>query len=123
MPLSRKTIVAIIDDDTAVRDALAAVLSGGGYQVVTFCSAARFLSAFESFAPDCLVVDVAMPTINGLDLVKALRAGGVTTPVIMMSGNADIALHHSLRVLGVASFLKKPFGGAQLLGAVQKLAL
>ena len=113
--------VVVVDDDEAVRDSLLVMLSLAGFQVATCKSGAEFLAELEHKTPDCLVLDVHMPDMNGLDLIARLNSVGCTIPVILISGNPDAATEAAARRLGVSHLLKKPFSGAVLIETVKSV--
>ena len=118
MPADRPT-VDVIDDDEAVRDSLALVLGSAGIAVRTHVSAAAFLAALPKEPADCIVTDVRMPGVSGIDLLRELRALGVHTPVIVMTGHGDVPLAVEAMKLGAVDFLEKPFEEDALLAAVR----
>ena len=119
MPADRPT-VDVIDDDEAVRDSLALVLGSAGIAVRTHVSAAAFLAALPTEPADCIVTDVRMPGVSGIDLLRELRALGVHTPVIVMTGHGDVPLAVEAMKLGALEFLEKPFDDRALLDGVAR---
>jgi len=111
----------IVDDDEAVRDSLSVMLSLAGVRVATFASCTDLLQALQQDTPDCLVLDVHMPVMNGLELLERLNASGFTMSVILISGNLDATTEAQARRLGVSHLLKKPFTGAALIEVVKRL--
>lgn len=111
--------VHIIDDDEAVRRTLAFALSEGGFATRSYPSAQKFLDVADELEPGCVVTDVRMPGINGLELVRNLKARGLTQSVIVMSAFADIELVVEAMKAGAADFLQKPFKSAALIAAVR----
>lgn len=110
-----------MDDDEAVRDSLSVMLSLAGFDVFACKSGAELLNLLADKAPDCLVVDVHMPAMNGLELVARLNALGVVVPVILISGNMEPATEAQARLLGVSHVLRKPFLGTVLIDTVKGL--
>jgi len=119
MPADRPT-VDVIDDDEAVRDSLALVLGSAGIAVRTHVSAAAFLAALPKEPADCIVTDVRMPGVSGIDLLRELRALGLHTPVIVMTGHGDVPLAVEAMKLGALEFLEKPFDDRALLDGVAR---
>ena len=119
MPADRPT-VDVIDDDEAVRDSLALVLGSAGIAVRTHVSAAAFLAALPKEPVDCIVTDVRMPGVSGIDLLRELRALGLHTPVIVMTGHGDVPLAVEAMKLGALEFLEKPFDDRALLDGVAR---
>jgi two-component system, LuxR family, response regulator FixJ len=115
-------VVHVIDDDPDVRQSLAFLLSTAGLPVRVHDSAVAFLKAAAGAQDGCIVTDVRMPGIDGLELQRRLRAQGNTTPVIVMTGHGDIALAVEAMKAGAVDFVEKPFDDEVLLGAI-KLAL
>ena len=110
-----------MDDDAAVRDSLLIMLTLADLSVETCQSGAELLLLLETHKPDCLVLDVHMPGMGGLEVLERLKALGYTIPVIMISGNMDDATRTSAHQAGVSRILKKPFSGAILVETIQEL--
>jgi len=113
-------IVFVIDDDRMIRDGLQSLIRSVGLRVETFGSAQDFLGSKRPDAPACLVLDVRMPGISGLDLQLKLRDGGIPIPVIFITGHGDIPMSVRAMKEGAHEFLTKPVRGQDLLDAVQK---
>ena len=111
-------IVFIVDDDPSVLKALTRLISFAGLNVVTFASPQEFLDHHDHNAPGCLVLDVAMPQINGLELHQMLVARGCDLPVIFLSGHGDIPMTVRAIKQGAVNFLTKPFRGKDLIAAI-----
>jgi two-component system, LuxR family, response regulator FixJ len=101
--------VHIIDDDDAVRDSLAVLLEIRGVPVVTYASAQAFLVAFADGADGCVVTDVQMPEMNGLELLAALKASGRRVPVIVATARSGRAMAAEAMAQGATALLEKPF--------------
>ena len=114
-----EAVVHLIDDDEAVRDSLAFLLTTAGIASRTYESAVTFLDQLESAAAGCVVTDIRMPEMNGLDLVRELTRRGVPHPVIVITGHADVALAVEAMKAGVVDFIEKPFAEEALLRAVR----
>lgn len=112
-------LVHVIDDDEAMRQSLQFLLDTAGFQARTYESAVQFLEGIETLEPGCIVTDVRMPEMNGLELVRRLRTRGVTQPVIVITGHGDVPLAVEAMKAGVADFLEKPFDDEALLSAVR----
>jgi FixJ family two-component response regulator len=110
--------VFVVDDDPAVRKAVSRVLRSAGIEVVVFGSPVEFLAAHDPHAPGCLLLDVEMPQLNGLDLQRALRGQGATLPIIFLSGHADIPISVQAMKAGATDFLTKPVRDDVLLASV-----
>jgi two-component system, LuxR family, response regulator FixJ len=112
--------VFVVDDDAAVRDSLEALLSAEGFQVRTFDSAVSFLAADLSKFQGCLLLDVRMPKMSGLELQQELRKRACTLPVVIMTGHADVQMAVAAMKAGAVDFIEKPFDDHQLIGVVRR---
>jgi FixJ family two-component response regulator len=112
--------VFVVDDDASVREALEALFRSIGLQARTFGSAAEFLEDKRPDAPACLVLDVRLPGLSGLDFQKELAAAGITIPIIFMTGHGDIPMTVRAMKAGAFEFLAKPFRDQDMLDAVQQ---
>jgi FixJ family two-component response regulator len=113
-------IVFVIDDDALIRDGLQSLIKTIGLRVQTFGSAGDFMLAKRPDAPACLVLDVRMPGLNGLDLQRQLSEANIHIPIIFISGHGDIPMTVRAMKEGALEFLTKPVRGHDLLDAVQK---
>ena len=111
-------LVAIIDDDASVRRALARRLRTAGYDVETFESAQDFLARAESLPVGCIVTDLRMPGMSGLDLQTSLARAGRDMPMIFISGHGDVPSSVQAMRRGAVHFLGKPVGEDDILGAI-----
>ena len=107
--------VYIVDDDAAIRDALRLLLKSSGMRVETCASAEEFLGACRPPLSGCLLVDVRMPGMSGLELQEALAARGIRLPVIVITGHGDVAMAVRAMKAGAVDFIEKPFDNAALL--------
>ena len=107
--------VFIVDDDEAIRESLAFLLGTAGFKVSLFELASKFLEALPDLKVGCLITDIRMPEIDGLELMRRLRAAGRSFPVIVMTGHADVPLAVEAMKLGAFEFLEKPFDDKQLI--------
>jgi FixJ family two-component response regulator len=112
-------IVFVVDDDISVRESLEALILLEGWQVETFASAEAFLSRQRVFAPSCLVLDVSLPDLNGLDLQKRL-ADRTDMPIIFITGYGDVPMTVQAMKAGAVEFLMKPFNDETLLNAIRQ---
>jgi FixJ family two-component response regulator len=110
--------VAIVDDDEGARDALAALLRAYGMETRTYSSPGDFLAALPSGLPSCMVVDIHMPVMTGLDLRRELLRLGVRVPTIIITGRDQRSYREDCRDLGVAAYLLKPLDADALIGAI-----
>ncbi len=112
------SMVHVIDDDEAVRDSLQFLLGSAKLQVATYDSATAFLAALAGIKGGCVVTDVRMPRMSGIELLRKLKASGIELPVIVMTGHGDISLAVEAMKEGAVDFLEKPYDDEALLKAV-----
>lgn len=112
-------VVHLIDDDEDVRRALAFLLGTAGFAVKVYESATGFLEKYDGSAAGCIVSDVRMPGLDGLQLLGRLRAMESKTPVIVMTGHADVMLAVEAMKAGAVDFIEKPFPDEKLVAAVE----
>jgi FixJ family two-component response regulator len=119
--VSRDTpIVFVVDDDISVRESLESLLRFAGFQPQTFASAEEFLSRPRVFVPSCLVLDVTLPDLNGLDLQRRIAADRIDMPIIFITGHGDVPMTVRAMKAGAVEFLTKPYGDEVLLSAIQQ---
>lgn len=111
-------IVFVVDDDVSVRESLELLIRRAGWQPETFASAQEFLSRQRELVPSCLVLDVYLPDLNGLDLQKVV-ADRTEMPIIFITGYGDVPMTVRAMKAGAVEFLTKPFGDDALLNAIQ----
>ena len=116
--VSAEALVFIVDDDDDVRRSLARLFGSVGHQVKVFGSAAEFLGSRPPDAPSCLVLDVRLPGLSGLDFQAELGKANINTPIIFMSGYGDIPMSVKAMKAGAVDFLTKPFRDQDMLDAV-----
>jgi len=112
--------VCVVDDDASVREALGSLLRSAGLAVETFRSAREFLTSPRRDASSCLVLDVELPGLSGLDLQRELANAGVRIPIIFLTGHGDIPMSVRAMKAGALEFLTKPVAGDELLAAIQQ---
>jgi FixJ family two-component response regulator len=112
-------VAFVVDDDISVRESLELLIRSEGWDVETFASAHDFLNRPRTSAPSCLVLDVSLPDLNGLDLQTHLAATRADIPIIFITGHADIPMTVQAMKAGAVEFLTKPFKDDVLLNAVQ----
>jgi two-component system response regulator FixJ len=112
--------VFVIDDQEAVRQALAEMLTVFGYTVETFPSADAFLQALSEPRAGCIVADVRMPGMDGIELVRELARRNIPLPVVLISGHADVPMAVAAIKAGAEDFIEKPVDDAQLLAAINR---
>src|SRR6202045_2659713 len=119
-PTSHATpIVFVVDDDISVRESLESLIRCAGWQPETFASAQEFLSRPRVLAPSCLVLDVTLPDLNGLDLQKRVAVVRMDMPIIFITGYGDVPMSVQAMKAGAVEFLTKPFGDNVLLSAIR----
>ncbi len=112
-------LVHVIDDDDAVRDSIAFLLEAAGFEVKTYDSGVRFLEEFTDQESGCVLTDVRMPGLTGLELAVKLRDLGSGLPIIVITGHADVALAVEAMKAGVDDFIEKPFDDVVLVKSVE----
>jgi FixJ family two-component response regulator len=113
-------VVFVVDDDSAFRESLKNLLRSIGLRVETFTSAHDFLDGKHANVPGCVVLDVRMPGLSGLDLQKRMAEGDLGMPIIFVTGHGDIPMSVQAMKAGAVEFLTKPFRDQDLLDAVQR---
>ncbi len=117
MPTSR--FVHVIDDDDALRDSLRFLLTSAKFDVKTYETATIFLAGLPQIKGGCIVTDVRMPQLSGIELLRRLKSMSIDLPVIVMTGHGDVALAVNAMKEGAIEFLEKPFDDETLLKAVR----
>ena len=118
-PPEAQSIVIVVDDDASVREGLRSLFRSVGLQVEAFASTGEFLQRELPDAPSCLVLDVRLPGVSGLDFQAELARASVQTPIIFMTGHGDIPMTVKAMKAGAVEFLTKPFRDQDMLDAVQ----
>ena len=117
--MSTEGVVHIVDDDAALRESLEFLMSSAGFTARSFDSAAALLAVARELAPGCILTDVRMPGMSGLELVAKLKEIGVRHPVIVLTGHGDVPLAVEAMKAGVHDFLGKPFEDEALLASIR----
>ena len=112
-------VVHVVDDDDAARDSLAFLLRAAEFDVRTYETAPAFLAGFDRIQPGCVITDVRMPEVSGIQLLQRLRERGSDMPVIVITGHADIPLAVEAMKSGAADFFEKPYDDEALISAVR----
>jgi FixJ family two-component response regulator len=112
-------IVFVVDDDISVRESLELLIRCAGWQPETFASAQEFLARPRLLVPSCLVLDVTLPGLNGLDLQKRIAVDRIDMPIIFITGYGDVPTTVQAMKAGAVEFLTKPFGDDVLLSAIR----
>ncbi len=115
-----KPIVFVVDDDVCIRESLGTLLEDEGWQPETFASAQEFLDRPRALTPSCLVLDISLPGINGLELQKRVAAEPTDMPIIFITGHGDIPMSVGAMKAGATEFLTKPFNDEVLLTAIRQ---
>jgi FixJ family two-component response regulator len=113
-------VVYVVDDDISVRESLELMIIAAGWQPQTFASAQEFLSHPRVFGPSCLILDINLPDLSGLDLQKRILADHTDIPIIFLTGYGDVPMSVRAMKAGAVEFLTKPFRDEVMLGAVQQ---
>jgi FixJ family two-component response regulator len=114
-----RPIVFVVDDDVSVRESLELLILCEGWQPNTFASAQEFLSRPRVLVPSCLILDVSLPGLNGLDLQKRIASDRIDMPIIFITGHGDIPMSVQAMKAGAIEFLTKPFSDNALLSAIR----
>jgi len=117
--LEDKPIVFVVDDDVSVRESLEGLISFAGWQSETFASAGEFLARPKPLVPSCLVLDVSLPDLNGLELQKLIASERTDMPIIFITGHGDVPMTVQAMKAGAVEFLTKPFDDEVLLSAIR----
>jgi len=112
-------MVFVVDDDISIRESLELLIRHEGWHVETFMSGQEFLDRPREFAPSCLVLDISLPGLNGLELQKRVVVERPDMPIIFITGHGDIPMTVQAMKAGAVEFLTKPFGDEALLGAIR----
>ncbi|MGB5162465.1 MAG: response regulator transcription factor [Thermoanaerobaculia bacterium] len=119
-PQPSPATVFVVDDDEAVRDSLALLLRSVELAVATFSSAHEFLDSYDPAAPGCLILDVRLPGMSGLELQQRLADDGADLPIVFITGHGDVPMAVRAMRRGAVDFLQKPFSDQELLDRVQQ---
>jgi len=114
------SVVFVVDDDSSVREAIKSLIRSVGLRVETFGTAQEFLRSTRPDAPACVVLDVRLPGLSGLDLQHELTTHGINLPIIFITGHGDIPMSVRAMKAGALEFLTKPFRDQDLLDAIQQ---
>ena len=114
-----KTVIHVVDDDEAMRDSIAFLLDVNGFQPLVYASASAFQAESRLNASRCIVSDIRMPGMNGIELVRKLKSEGSACPVILVTGHGDVGLAVEAMKAGAVDFIEKPFDDVVLLGAIR----
>ena len=115
-----KPIVFVVDDDVSVRESLELLIGNEGWQSKTFSSAQEFLDSPRAVVPSCLLLDISLPGLNGLELQKRIAADRTDMPIIFITGHGDVPKTVQAMKAGAIEFLTKPFNDEALLTGIQQ---
>src|SRR2546428_1289047 len=115
-----RALIYVVDDDVSVREGLENLLRSAGFTVQTFSSAQEFLASARADVPSCLVLDVQLPGLSGLDLQQELAKADIEIPIIFLTGHADIPMSVRAMKAGALEFFTKPFDDEALLEAIRR---
>jgi len=115
----QKPIVFVVDDDISVRESLELLIKSSGWQPETFASAGEFLARPRTAMPSCLVLDISLPDLNGLELQKLIAFERTDMPIIFITGHGDVPMTVQAMKAGAVEFLTKPFDDEVLLSAIR----
>jgi len=115
------SMIYVVDDDDLLRRTLGSLLENFGYTVCLCASAAEFLERYDPQPQECLILDIQMPAMNGLELQKVMNSRGITIPTIIMTGHGDISMAVSAMKVGARDFLEKPFNEEHLLSIIREI--
>jgi FixJ family two-component response regulator len=118
-PIAAQPIIFVVDDDASVRTAISSLIRSVGLRVEVFASASEFLGTKRTDGPSCLILDVRMPGVSGLDFQAELANANSIIPIIFITGHGDIPMSVKAMKAGAVEFLTKPFRDQDLLDAVQ----
>lgn len=107
-PLQQTAFIAIVDDDEPLREALGSTLKAAGFATIAFASAEEFLSSADRKQTACLILDVRLPGMSGMELQRRLHESGDTVPIVFVTAHGDVSLRDLLMKAGAAAFLNKP---------------
>jgi len=116
----KRNVIAVVDDDLGILDAIELILSSYGYHTELFASAEEFLSAAATSQAACLVVDIQLGDISGVEMVRRLSATGFTFPIIFITGSQDELHRRQAMDVGCVAFLLKPFPADGLIEAIRR---
>lgn len=118
--MSEKRVIHIVDDEDAIRRSASFMLKTAGFTVTTYISGVAFLKEAKGLEPGCVLLDVRMPEMDGLEVQAQLNERGITLPVIVLTGHGDVSVAVRAMKAGAVDFLEKPFEKAALLEAIDR---
>ncbi|HKF60906.1 MAG TPA: response regulator [Dongiaceae bacterium] len=121
VPLSIRPIISIVDDDDSIRVAAGDLVTSLGFVALTFASAEAFLQSGDATRTSCLITDIQLPGMSGLDLQDRLRAEGYRLPIIVITAFPEPKLKRRAEAAGAVAFLVKPFDGRELIARIEEI--
>lgn len=121
VPLSIRPIISIVDDDDSIRVAAGDLVTSLGFVALTFASAEAFLQSGDATRASCLITDIQLPGMSGLDLQDRLRAEGYRLPIIVITAFPEPKLKRRAEAAGAVAFLVKPFDGRELIARIEEI--
>jgi FixJ family two-component response regulator len=121
VPLSISLIISIVDDDESIRVAAGDLVTSLGFVALTFASAEAFLQSGDATRTSCLITDIQLPGMSGLDLQDRLRTEGYRLPIIVITAFPEPKLKRRAQAAGAAAFLVKPFDGRELIARIEEV--
>ena len=121
VPLSIRPIISIVDDDDSIRVAAGDLVTSLGFVALTFASAEAFLQSGDATRTSCLITDIQLPGMSGLDLQDRLRAEGCRLPIIVITAFPEPKLKRRAEAAGAVAFLVKPFDGRELIARIEEI--
>jgi len=118
--MDTKPTIHLVDDDESIRHSASFLLRTSGYLVKTYASGVEFLRVAKEAVPGCILLDIRMPEMDGLEVQQALKSTGVLMPVIVLTGHGDINIAVQAMKAGAVDFIEKPFEKAVLLSAIEE---
>lgn len=118
--MSPDPLVCVVDDDEAVRDSLEMLLTGAGFRVQSFASGSAFLDGFSASDTQCVLLDIVLDDMNGLEVLEHLTEKGVGVPVVMITGNADVSSAVRAMKAGAADFIEKPYSEELIFSTIRR---
>lgn len=118
--MTEDALIHVVDDDPALRRALVFLFESVGWRVAAHASAEDFLASWQRAAPGCIVLDIRMPAMSGLELQQVMMTRGIALPIVFLTGHADVSLAVQAMKHGACDFIEKPFRDQVLLDAVAK---
>ena len=123
MPPTTPTVVVVVDDDISIRESLELLIQNEGWQAALFESAQEFLAQLPTVVPSCLILDVNLPDLSGLDIQQRITDAKSSTPIIFITGYGDIPTSVRAMKAGAAEFLTKPLDDEIMIGAIREAVL